>query len=119
MSDYASALAMGSLVTGATNPRHQGAPPAVIDTPAILAADGVVGTSEVGATLTVTMGNWDGDPYAYTAIWQGDGADIGEGEHYVVQPGDAGTSITAVVTATNSAGATAAPPSNAIAIAAA
>jgi hypothetical protein len=75
--------------------------------------------SQAGAVLTCTMGNWLGAPTAYAYQWRGDAADIGAGgDTYTVTPGDAGTTITCVVTATNANGSTAAPPSNGIAIAA-
>jgi len=90
------------------------APPRNLDVP-YLGGDGAV-----GATLTCTMGNWGGQPTDYAYAWKSDGADVaGSGNSYVVAASDAGHSITCVVTATNAAGSTAAPPSNAIAVAAA
>ena len=87
-------------------------PPEVKDTPQIM------GDGTIGATLTVTMGNWTGQPTSYTGAWMGDGATaLGEGETYEVQASDAGTDITCVVTATNAAGSTTAPPSNAVSVA--
>lgn len=77
----------------------------------------VGGAAEVGGTLTCTMGNWTGEPDSYTYAWQSDGApNTAIGDTYIVAPGDAGHSITCVVTATNAHGSTAAPPSNAVAI---
>jgi hypothetical protein len=90
------------------------APPRNLDVPY------VSGDGTVGATLNCTMGNWGGQPTDYAYAWKSDGADVaGSGNSYVVAPSDAGHSITCVVTATNAAGSTAAPPSNAIAVAAA
>lgn len=73
------------------------------------------GTGAVGETLSVTMGNWGNTPTSYTYAFSGAG--VATGNNYVVAEGDAGTSITCVVSATNAGGTTAAPPSNAIVIA--
>jgi hypothetical protein len=72
----------------------------------------VSGGTAVGDTLTCTMGNWQGEPTSYAYAWS-TGA---TGASYVIVAGDAGTSITCVVSATNAGGTTAAPPSNAVAI---
>jgi hypothetical protein len=78
------------------------------------------GDGTVGATLSATMGNWNGEPTGYAYAWKSDGADVtGTDNTYVVAASDAGHSITCVVTASNDAGSTAAPPSNAVAVAAA
>ena len=81
------------------------------------------GDGTVGATLTATMGNWtgmDAEPHSYAYAWAADGVpNAAAGNSYTVPAVDAGKSITCVVTATNDAGSTAAPPSNAVAIAAA
>jgi hypothetical protein len=75
------------------------------------------GTVAVGTTLTCTMGNWDNmsaEPHSYALAWQSDGAPNSQsGETYAVLPPDIGHVITCVVTATNAAGSTVAPPSNA------
>ena len=84
------------------------APPAPVNVNAPL----VTGTPAVGSTLSCTMGIWDGEPTTYKYVWS-TGA---EGSTYVVQAGDAGTTITCIVSATNAGGETAAPPSNGIAI---
>jgi hypothetical protein len=90
------------------------AAPRNVDVP-YLGGDGIV-----GATLNCTMGNWDGEPTGYAYVWKSDGADVaGTGDSYVVAASDAGHSITCVVTASNDAGSTEAPPSNAVAVAAA
>ena len=89
-------------------------PPKNVDIPQIM------GDAEVGAALTVTMGNWEGEPKLYSSAWISDeDTKLAYGSEYVVQPSDAGHSITCVVEATNNAGTTLAPPSNAIAIPAA
>jgi hypothetical protein len=89
-----------------------GSAPSVADTPHV---DGV-GT--VGETLTCTMGNWEGEPTDYAYLWESDSEDVGTASSYVVAATDAGHSITCTVTATNAWGSTAAPPSNAVEVAA-
>jgi len=77
----------------------------------------ISGTATVGSTLTATMGNWTGAPGTYAYQWRRGTTNVGTNSStYVVQAGDTGASITCVVTATNAAGSTTAPPSNAIAI---
>ena len=90
---------------GSTTP----AAPVCIDVPY------VGGTAALGAVLTCTMGNWGNEPTEYAYAWSSGGT----GSSYTVVEGDAGTSITCVVSATNAGGTTAAPPSNAVAIPAA
>lgn len=90
------------------------APPRNVDVPY------VSGEGTVGATLTCTMGNWDGEPTSYAYAWASDGTpNAVTGSTYTVLAADAGHSIICVVTASNDAGSTTAPPSNAVAIAAA
>jgi hypothetical protein len=70
-----------------------------------------------GAVLTCTMGEWTGMPTGYAYAWQLDGAPIGtDAPTYDRQLGDVGHVATCVVTASNAAGAAAAPPSNAVTI---
>jgi hypothetical protein len=84
-------------------------PPANIDVPHV---------SQAGAVLTCTMGNWSGTPTAYAYAWQLDGAPIGtDAATYDVQAADVGLTATCVVTATNAAGSTAAPPSVGVVVA--
>jgi hypothetical protein len=79
-------------------------PPINIDIPHAIQQDNVV---------DCTMGNWTGAPTGYAYQWKNDGADIGDGTvPYTITAGDVGHTITCVVTATNAAGSTAAPPSN-------
>lgn len=88
--------------------------PAVVDVPH------VAGSGTVGETLTCTMGNWSGEPTGYAYQWQRDGADFAAtAADYVVAAEDDGHSLTCIVTASNSIGSTAAPPSNAVAVSAA
>jgi hypothetical protein len=73
---------------------------------------------QAGATLTCTMGEWIGTPTAYAYQWQSDGANVGTaGEAtYTVLPQDVGHSFACIVIATNAAGQTAAPVSNAVVV---
>jgi uncharacterized membrane protein len=73
----------------------------------------VAGGGAIGETLTCTMGNWEGAPTSYAYEWSTGGT----GNSYVVAESDAGSTITCVVTATNGAGSTVAPPSNPVVIA--
>ena len=88
------------------------APPVNVDVPFV---DGI---GAPGETLTCTMGNWEGmaaEPHSYSYVWQTDDApNSAVGPTYVVVPGDAGKSISCIVTATNALGSTTAPPSNAV-----
>jgi len=90
---------------GSTTP----AAPVNVDVPLVM------GTAAVDGTLTCTMGNWLNEPVSYAYAWSGAG--VATESSYVVAAGDAGTSVSCIVTATNAGGATAAPPSNAVAIA--
>lgn len=91
-----------------------GAPPAV-EAPVNVDVPYVGGVGILGGTLTCTMGNWEGEPTTYAYQWKSDAADVGTGAaSYVVADTDVGHSITCVVTATNAAGSTTAPPSNAV-----
>jgi hypothetical protein len=101
---------------GETAPPGEGATTAPVNT----AVPHVSGTGAVGATLNCTMGTWDGEPTGYAYDWMRDGASTSAtGADYIVVAGDAGHSLTCVVTATNAAGSTAAPPSNAVSVPAA
>lgn len=75
--------------------------------------------SQEGAVLNCTMGNWNGAPTAYAYQWKLDGAtDVGDGAAvYMFVPADVGKTATCIVSATNAAGTTAAPPSNGVLIA--
>jgi hypothetical protein len=73
----------------------------------------------VGNTLTCTMGNWTGAPTSYSYRWTDGAATLGSGATHLVTTEDQGKSLSCVVTATNPLGVTEAPPSNAVAIAAA
>ena len=91
-------------------------PPSVVDIPAVMPLEATVGTA-----LTCTMGNWVGEPTEYAYSWQraSDPTEIGSGASYTTVAADAGHAVHCVVTATNNAGSTIAPPSNAVAVPAA
>lgn len=92
-------------------------PPVNVDIPMVSGPNGIGDASE-GQTLTCTMGNWHGVPTSYDYAWQVDGSpNSAVGDTYNVAAGDAGHSITCVVTAANAIGATTAPASNPIAVA--
>lgn len=105
-----------SMAAGESTEGLPSAPPVNVDVPAIMVDGAIAATAPVGATLTCTVGNWDGTPSDYAQAWLRDGAEVGAAASYVVQSGDEGHGITCVVTATNAAGSTAAPPSTAVAI---
>jgi hypothetical protein len=74
--------------------------------------------SQSGAVLTCTMGIWDGEPTSYAYAWEVNAVTVGtDSPTYDVQAGDIGQTATCVVTATNAAGSTAAPPSNSLVVA--
>ena len=86
------------------------APPVNVDVPHV---------QQAGDTLTCTMGNWQGTPTSYAYAWSLDGTSIpGSGATLPVVAADAGSTATCIVTATNAAGSTAAPPSNGVVVAA-
>jgi|SRR5215471_715336 len=86
-------------------------------TPAVIDNPHVTGVGAVGETLSCTMGNWENDPNTYSYQWQSGGTNVGTNSNsYVIQASDSGKSIVCIVTATNGAGSTVAPPSNAIAV---
>ncbi len=76
----------------------------------------VTGIGAVGENLSCTVGNWQNAPTSYTYAWQRAGSPIvgATSAIYTLVAADSGKAITCVVSATNSAGTTAAPPSNAI-----
>jgi hypothetical protein len=77
------------------------------------------GTGEVGQTLSTTNGTWLYDPVSYGYQWQSDGVNItsATSSTYLLASAQGGTDVRCVVTATNTAGSTAAN-SNAISVAA-
>jgi len=100
--------------------RAHGEDPGALAAPRNLDVPYLSGEGVVGGTLNCTMGNWTGEPTGYAYQWQRDGADVtGTGNSYVIVAADGGHSIACVVTANNEIGSTQAPPSNAVAVAAA
>ena len=90
-------------------------PPALVDAPALLVNGAISVTATVGDELTVTMGNWSGEPAGYEQVWwREEDTEIGTGESYTVVAADSGFHINCVVTATNAAGSTEAPPTSAV-----
>ena len=78
-------------------------PPTNVDVPHV---------SQEGAVLSCTMGNWTGTPDSYSYSWTiNENAAGTDAATYDVQAGDIGGTAVCVVTATNVAGSTAAPPS--------
>ena len=76
----------------------------------------VSGTGAVGQTLTCTTGIWAAQPASYTFAWQRAGVAISgaTASGYTLVAADSTKAIGCIVTATNSAGSTAAPLSNTI-----
>jgi hypothetical protein len=72
--------------------------------------------SAVGATASVTNGNWGGSPSGYTYAWKRDGATaIGSNVNtYTMVGADTGHQIGCVVSATNANGTTVSPISNTV-----
>ena len=65
-----------------------------------LAQPRIYGTRAVGGSLSATPGFWTGPQPTFTYTWLRESTPIGTGEHYVVQPRDAGHRITVRVDAT-------------------
>ena len=82
----------------------------------------ISGTASVGSTLTASNGVWNGPPTSFAYAWSR--CDTGgnncstisgaTGQSYVLQPGDAGSTLRVTVTGTNAAGSS---PSNSLATA--
>lgn len=86
-------------------------------TPVNITAPYVSGVNIEGETLSCTMGTWDNEPTSYAYAWQRGGMTVGTDQNtYTLGPDDVGGSISCIVTATNAAGSTASPPSNAITV---
>ena len=70
-----------------------------------------------GSALTCTMGNWTGEPTSYAYEWFFDETSAGVGSGMcTVGADEVGQSAMCVVSATNAAGTTAAPPSNVVVV---
>ena len=85
--------------------------------PANTVAPVVTGTPKVGSILSTDDGTWSGGGITFTYQWQRNGSNIGgaTANTYTLVDADDGTSVRAVVTATNVAG-SASANSNALAI---
>ncbi len=95
--------------------------------PAVIVAPLVGGTTEVGQTLTASAGTWSGSPASFAFTWRrcdATGANCTEiagatAPTYTLTPGDIGTTLSLVVTATGKGGAgTATAPTTAVVAAA-
>ncbi len=98
---YASTtVGLDNIVAGATSAVGQ-------STPINTVSPAVTGTTGVGDVLTTTNGTWTGDAtIAYTYQWKRDGVSIAgqtTSTHTIVSA-DQGTTLTCVVTGTNSVG---------------
>ena len=102
-----SSLAAG--ISSSDVPPAEGGAPANVDVPFL---------SQAGSVLSVTMGNWTNEPSSYAYQWRIDGVHVGsDAATYDPQAADVGRSADCIVTASNAAGSTAAPPSNAVVVA--
>lgn len=79
----------------------------------------VTGTGAVGQSLACTTGIWSYSPTSYTYAWQRAGTPIAgaTSSTYLLVAADSTKAVGCIVTATNTAGSTAAPISNTIAVA--
>lgn len=78
----------------------------------------VPAVTQTASTLNCTTGNWQGEPTSYAYQWKMNGTNVGtNASSYAVQSGNIGQTATCVVTATNAAGSTAAPPSVGVVVA--
>jgi hypothetical protein len=103
-------LAMGNAITAGL---------ASVIPPVNTTAPAVTGTGTVGQVLSVTNGNWNYTPTSYAYQWRRGATNIigATASSYTLVAADSGTNVACQVTATNPAGSTAAPLSNAIAVA--
>jgi hypothetical protein len=69
-------------------------------------APSITGSATTGSTLTVSTGTWNNNPTGYTYQWKKNGLNISgaTGSSYTVNSGDASSTITCDVTATNTYG---------------
>lgn len=92
----------------------------VVDAPAATAPVNttVPAVTQAADVLSCTMGEWEGVPTSYAYAWQIDGLAVGtDSSSHTVLPADVGKTAVCVVTATNAAGSTEAPPSSGVTIA--
>lgn len=82
-------------------------PDVVYEAPENTAPPVLTGTPEVGEVLSVTNGDWSGEPApTFARQWKADGDNISgaTGMTHTLQPASEGKEITVEVTATNDAG---------------
>ena len=105
----------GSLSLGVTRVGSGSRVPAA---PSNALAPVITGHDSDGSTLASTPGGWNGYPSpTFSYQWKSAGANVGSNQAtYVTQPGDIGKAITCTVTATNTEGNAASPPSNSITV---
>jgi len=91
---------------------------AEVTSPRVVDVPFASGTTAVGDTLSVTMGNWEGEPTSYTGEWvHADTGDrLGSGPDHIVTEEDQGHDLACIVIATNVHGSTRSPMSNVISI---
>lgn len=110
-----SAVASGGTAVASTVPTAPVAPAGATGAqrPAVLTPPQVTGTTQVGQTLTATVGTWSGSPTSFALQWRrcdGLGAACAPvagatSATYVPTPGDIGSTLSLVVTATGAGGA--------------
>ena len=80
----------------------------------------IVGTVQVGQTLSVTNGVWTNNPASYSYQWKSNATNVGaNSNNYLLQSSDQGHTITCVVTATNASGSVSATTAGTVNVAAA
>jgi GH25 family lysozyme M1 (1,4-beta-N-acetylmuramidase) len=116
--------------TGASTPPTLAVAPAgsgTVTAPAVVAAPQLTGQAQVGQTLTAAVGTWTGSPTTFAFQWRRcDTAGAAcvaltgaTASSYVLTPGDIGTTLSLVVTATGKGGSQSATAATTAVIAAA
>jgi hypothetical protein len=103
---------------GSPGARYLALAPISEDGPTVRVNGALSTTGHVGDSLACSTGNWYGAPTSFAYQWKSAAANVGTNSNtYTPVAGDAGKSITCVVTATNATGgSTIGPVSNAVAI---
>jgi hypothetical protein len=104
--------ALGSVPVSVLTQPVGGSSPPPPPPPANLTPPTISGSAQDGSTLTASTGSWSGTPTAYAYQWErcdSGGANCGgisgaTFSSYLAQPADVGSTLVAVVTASNSAG---------------
>ena len=101
---YPIAINYNNGLTGNYYAEIAGAAPAPTNT----VAPAISGTPNVGQTLSCSQGNWTGSGDTYAYLWNRDGSALpGQtNSSYIVQPADAGHSLSCTVIATDAGGST-------------